>query len=221
MITVMTMLRTKVELTDAVIEANATEIKRQSSVDAPVEERVFNRVVDSTQKAIDYPRGSLELDLIGQFQCRDVSAGMSAADVGGLDLAMGLTHIVESAYPILCLQNVIIDPPEGAKLCKRMSLLRKLDGVSSEQFQQEWFGLHAQLVKRLPLVKGYRQNLVIDGPRDEAGNLIVDGVVELWFDDDAAIESTFASLGAATLMTHAREFIGEISTFLVDPMKFG
>lgn len=221
MITVMTLLRTKVELTDAVIEANTTEIKRQANVSAPVEERVFNRIVDSTQKAIDYPRGTIELDVIGQFQCRDVSAGMSAADAGGLDLAMGLTHIMESAHPILCLQNTIIAPPSGAKLCKRMSLLRKREDVTSEQFQEEWFGLHAQLVKRLPLIKGYRQNLVIDGARDEAGNMMVDGVVELWFEDVAAIESTFASPSATTLMTHAREFIGEISTFMVDPMALG
>jgi hypothetical protein len=44
----------------------------------------------------------------------------------------------------------------------------------------------------------------------------VDGIVELWFRDAEDLESGFRSACGKTLMTHAEEFIAEISTFLVD-----
>ncbi len=46
--------------------------------------------------------------------------------------------------------------------------------------------------------------------------LPIDGIVKLWFDDVAALDATFLSLPGATLMTHALEFIDEITTFLVE-----
>jgi len=40
--------------------------------------------------------------------------------------------------------------------------------------------------------------------------------VELWFRDAEELESGFGSSSGNTLMTHAEEFIAEISTFLVE-----
>jgi hypothetical protein len=49
--------------------------------------------------------------------------------------------------------------------------------------------------------------------------MMVDGMVELWFPDTETIEAAFRSDVGITTMTHAKEFIAEISTFLVEPTE--
>jgi EthD domain len=209
MLAVMTLIKSHAELTSEFV---AECIGSQKSVDtASVQGRVFNRVIDRTQRGIDYARGATELDAIGQIFCADVTSGSqsSAVDIPG--------DCIAKSHTIICLQNTVIPVPASRTGLKRMSILRKRPDVTSEDFQNEWFRLHAVLVKRLPGVEGYRQNLVLDGPRDADGHLLVDGIVELWLPDQAAIEANFRSGAGITLMTHAKEFIGEISTFLVHP----
>jgi len=76
------------------------------------------------------------------------------------------------------------------------------------------------LLKRMS-IKGYTQNLVIDrnlgrGKPATYDQLPVDGSVELWFADVESLDAAFASDAGRTLITHASEFISEISTFLVE-----
>jgi uncharacterized protein (TIGR02118 family) len=102
-----------------------------------------------------------------------------------------------------------------------MSTLKRRPGVSAEKFQREWFDVHSELVKRLPEVKGYTQNLIFDRSHGRGRPITydefsVDGIVELWFRDAEDLASGFGSPSGTTLMTHAEEFIAEISTFLVD-----
>lgn len=219
MISVMALIRTATDLNQTLVqETLAASSPRRTAGDGIVG-RVFNRVTDSTQRGFDYARPSIELDAIAQFFCRDISSGMSGAASGGLELAMGVPgHIIEEMHPILCLQNTVIPAPAPGTALKRMSTLRKRPDVSTEEFQDQWFELHAILVKRLPGIAGYRQNLVLDGPRDAKGDMLVDGMVELWFPDTTAIETAFRSDAGVTTMTHAKEFIAEIATFLVDPI---
>jgi hypothetical protein len=46
--------------------------------------------------------------------------------------------------------------------------------------------------------------------------LPIDGIVELWFTDIDSLNAGFTSDAGKTLMTHASEFLAEISTFLVE-----
>ena len=76
-------------------------------------------------------------------------------------------------------------------------------------------------ISRLPQVKGYTQNLIFDrahgrGKPAKYDELAIDGIVELWFADVDSLNAGFASDAGKTLMTHATEFIAEISTFLVE-----
>jgi len=110
---------------------------------------------------------------------------------------------------------------KGERLIKRMSTLKRRPDVSAEKFQREWFDVHSELVKRLPEVKGYTQNLIFDRSHGRGRPITydefpVDGIVELWFRDADDLESGFRSASGKTLMTHAEEFIAEISTFLVE-----
>jgi hypothetical protein len=73
----------------------------------------------------------------------------------------------------------------------------------------------------LPEVKAYTQNLIFDrahgrGRPATYDELPIDGIVELWFSDRESLDAGFGSAAGKTLMTHASEFIAEISTFLVE-----
>lgn len=220
MISVMALIRTAREISEASVKEGLESLGPPSATQATILGQVFNRITDRSQRGIDYARGGDDLDAIAQFFCPDISSGMTAAASGELDLAMGVPgHIIEEMNPVLCLQNTVITKPADTTAVKRMSILRKRPDVSDEAFQDQWFNLHAILVRRLPGILGYRQNLVLDGPRDAEGNRMVDGMVELWFPDSDTIEQAFRSDIGITTMTHAREFIAEISTFLVDPVE--
>lgn len=217
MITVMTLLHTKVAITDQVLAANSVEIRRQAQSDAPVTERVFNHVIGLPQSIANLPLCDIVPDAIGQFHCRDLSAGLTAADAGGLDLSMGLGHIVESTYPVVCLQNEVLPPPPAAA-GKQMILLRKQPQLSSEVFQEQCFNVQALLLKRLPALLGCRQHLVIDGPRNEADQMIVDGVMELWLEPGMILNDVYQSAPGLTAVAHANEFIAAVSAFSVNPL---
>lgn len=219
MISVMALIQTATELQASVVQDNERAMRMGAGGLSGVQARVFNRVIDSSQRGIDYARGDFEFDALTQFEFPDISSSMTAAASGGFNLTMGLPGpLVSEVQSIVCLKNTVIEPPKGPGALKRMSILRKRPDVSSQAFQAEWFGLHALLAPRLPGVVGYRQNLVIDGPRNADGHMLVDGMVELWFPDEPSIDAAFASGAGKTLMMHAQEFIAEISTFLVEPI---
>jgi uncharacterized protein (TIGR02118 family) len=184
---------------------------------------VQNLVVDRSQKGIDYERGAIEVDGLAQLTFPTIAEtrDMAAPEVLAA-LQADENEFLSSLSILTAIQNTVITPPRSGKFVKRMSFLRKLPGVSNEEFQRQWFEMHAIFVRRLPGIMGYRQNLVIDrqGDRFDGNNLHdanhVNGVVELWFESTDAIETAFRSPIGITTMTHAREFIGEISTYMVE-----
>ena len=179
----------------------------------------LNVVVDRTQKAINHARGPVEIDCISQFVFANLSQGLAAAGANGFEIALGVEEAnITDIRVVTALQNTVVAPPTTTGALKRMSLLRKRADVSSQEFQDQWLNMHAVLVKRLPGVLGYRQNLVLDGA-DANTAIGVDGVVELWFENAEAVENAFRSERGHTLMAHAKEFIAEITTFLVMPVE--
>jgi uncharacterized protein (TIGR02118 family) len=218
MICVMSLIQTATDITEKTVALNHDAMV--ASVSPEVTGAVFNLVTQKVQRGISYELSDIELDAIGQFFFPDISSSMSAASLGGFNLSMGLPGpLVADLNTILCVQNTVIAPPSHEPCVKRMSVLRKHPEVSTEEFQDHLFSVHAILAKRLNGVMGYRQNLVIDGPRNQEGHFMVDGMIELWFQDEDAITHAFQAGQGHTLMAHAREFISEISTFMVDPER--
>lgn len=218
MICLMSLIQAATYITESTVAANRDAMV--SSVSPDVAGAVFNHITEKVQSDISFDSSDIELDAICQFFFPDLSSSMSAASSGGFNLSMGLPGpLVADLNTILCLQNTIIAPPDRTPCVKRMSILRKRPAVSSEEFQDQWFTLHANLAKRLNGVMGYRQNLVIDGPRNQEGHFMVDGMVEFWFQNEEAIIHAFQDRQGHTLMAHACEFISEISTFLVSPER--
>lgn len=181
-----------------------------------------NHVVDREQRGISYARGSHDFDGISELWFDDLpsmSAAFSGERVPGLgadeDLFIGDLKVITA------IQHVVVPTPAGTPLLKRMSTLKRRPDVSAEDFKREWFDIHSFLVRRLPQVKGYTQNLIFDrshgrGRPASYDELPIDGIVELWFEDLDSLGAAFASDAGRTLMTHATEFISEISTFLVE-----
>ncbi|MBK7654470.1 MAG: EthD family reductase [Burkholderiaceae bacterium] len=186
-------------------------------------EYVQNHVIDSEQRGISFKRGPEHLDGLSQLTFDSLQSMRSAiaTEVGPAliedeNLFIGRLRIV-TVEP-----HVVIAPPAPGKTLKRMSLLRRREDVTPEVFAYEWQAVHGPLVRQLPGVLGYRQNLIV-GRQSPKGvdvgyeGLPIDGIVELWFSDTDAINAAFGSPIGIETMAHAATFIGEITTFLVDP----
>jgi uncharacterized protein (TIGR02118 family) len=73
---------------------------------------------------------------------------------------------------------------------KRVSLVRRHPELSREAFLEHWMGAHAEIVKRLPGVRGLRFGAVEEWTPTEAA---WDGVGEVWFDSVEAARAAFAA----------------------------
>src|SRR3974390_41673 len=122
-----------------------------------------NLVVDAGQRGIDYPRGPVSMDAISELWFDDEESIQRAIHSDVMQsVAADEANLIGDIQVITALQHVVIPPPSGASLVKRSSTIRRHDDVSPEAFRREWFEVHAMLVKRLPQVKGYTQNLILD-----------------------------------------------------------
>lgn len=86
---------------------------------------------------------------------------------------------------------------EDGGMIVRMGLLRKLPRLSTTDFRRHWREVHGPLAARMPGLRAYHQNHIIDKTQlaiDHArGGWDLDGFSELWFDDAAAMERAIAS----------------------------
>lgn len=117
--------------------------------------------------------------------------------------------------------NVPITPARGAVqggFRRWMLLARKAE--THEQFRDAWFGRHASLVKELPKVDGYLQNIVTarydaKGLAVDYAALPIDGVAQLCFADEQAMNASYASDARLPLRDDGRALLGRITTLLV------
>jgi len=184
-----------------------------------------NHIVDRSQRGITYARDGLDFDGFSELWFDDVPAMQAAfASDEVKALAADEDRFISDLKLISAVQHVVIPTPTDVPLIKRMTTLKRRPDVSAEKFQEEWFDVHSVLVKRLPQVKGYTQNLIFDrshgrGKPATYNELPIDGIVELWFTDTDELNQGFGSDAGKTLMTHATEFIAAMSTFLVETHK--
>lgn len=78
---------------------------------------------------------------------------------------------------------------------KRVTLLAKRDGMSASDFRSYWAGPHGKLALEMDGVSRYIQNRVdkVLWSRFAVPAFSVDGIVELWFDDEEAMRRAQAS----------------------------
>jgi uncharacterized protein (TIGR02118 family) len=99
-------------------------------------------------------------------------------------------------------------------MIKRVSLVRRREGMSREEFLAHWMGPHAEIVRRLPGVRGLRFGVVQQWSPEEAA---WDGVGEVWFD---SVESALVAFAAephhSRLVADRQLFLGEAQWCFVE-----
>ncbi len=72
----------------------------------------------------------------------------------------------------------------------RCGLAKKNDNLTDEQFAEHWLNVHGPLAAEMKNLRAYKQNLVIDREHRHpigGGNIDIDGLSELHFDDFTAM----------------------------------
>jgi uncharacterized protein (TIGR02118 family) len=103
---------------------------------------------------------------------------------------------------------------EGAAVIKRVSLVRRKEGMGREEFLAHWMGPHAEIVRKLPGVRGLRFGVVAQWSPEEAS---WDGVGEVWFDSIEAANAAFTAEPHCSLLIADRQsFLGEVQSCFVE-----
>jgi uncharacterized protein (TIGR02118 family) len=106
-------------------------------------------------------------------------------------------------------------------MIKTIGLLTRKDGWSHEQFMKHWVEVHAPLAHAVPGLRRYVQNHIRDvrARADIAETAIeIDGVAELWFDDQRSLEAAARSAEMKALQADGAKFIGRIKSYVVEEM---
>ncbi len=99
-------------------------------------------------------------------------------------------------------------------MIKRISFIRRRDGMTREAFFAHWTGRHAEIVRQIPGLRGLRFSRVDRCVPEEAG---WDGVGETWFDTIPDADRAFATEPFAALLAEDRKkFIGSAHSCYVE-----
>lgn len=181
-----------------------------------------NHIVDSVQRGIEYQRTSHEVDGFSQLWFESTESMQQSINPEVLEiLDEDEKQFIGQLSLITVKPNIIVPVTSGKSLIKRMSILKRRPDIDSQTFKQEWADVHAEYVKKLPGIQGYIQNHIIDSSikRKSSVELVdaqIDGIVEMWFEDIETLEQAFQSEAGEKCMEHAKTFISEISTYLVE-----
>ncbi|MBB3139874.1 EthD domain-containing protein [Halomonas organivorans] len=185
-------------------------------------------VVDKEQFGISHARGAgWDLDGFSELHFDDLQAMLDAVsgDIFAPTLA-DETEFLEDVRLVACEKHEVVPVNLGeGPYIKRMTLLKRLPGISPEEFRHEWLVNHANFVRQWPNVLGYRQNLVVDryhGSRTESASyeaVPVDGIVEFWFRSKEEAAELYASDIVARTQEHAKVFLDTITPYFVETRK--
>ena len=114
-----------------------------------------------------------------------------------------------------------INPNRGETpiMIKTVGLLTRKGGWTHERFMKHWVEIHAPLALAVPGLRRYVQNH-IQAERTRADvtetKVEIDGVAELWFDDQAALEAAERTPEMKALHADGAKFIGRIKSYVVE-----
>ncbi|GKY87090.1 EthD domain-containing protein [Sinisalibacter aestuarii] len=109
-------------------------------------------------------------------------------------------------------------------MLKRITLLARRDDLTFDEFSNHWFTVHGDIVKDMPMVHGYIQNPIkarLLTALNAENPFSFDGIVELWFKDQAAQDVAFAADAAKLLPKDELNFIRGITIFPVTEDRSG
>jgi len=102
---------------------------------------------------------------------------------------------------------------------KVVGLLTRRPEFTHEQFVRHWLEIHGPLARAVPGIRRYVQSHVV-GTRTRSDipetNVEIDGIAELWYDDQAALARAAASAEMKRLTDDGALFIGRIKSFVIE-----
>lgn len=104
-------------------------------------------------------------------------------------------------------------------MIKTVGLLSRKTGWTHEQFVAHWVDVHAPLAHAVPGLRRYVQNHIRGERRRadiETTDVEIDGIAELWFDDQTAFEAAAKSPEMQALHADGAIFIGRIKSYVVE-----
>ncbi|MBV8826351.1 MAG: EthD family reductase [Bradyrhizobiaceae bacterium] len=105
-------------------------------------------------------------------------------------------------------------------MIKTVSLLVRKDGSSHGDFMKHWREIHGPLAYACPGVARYVQTEVKSSSFRSDGvdalDVAVDGIAELWFEDQAALDLFSASPATRRLREDGTTFIGRQISFTTE-----
>ena len=104
-------------------------------------------------------------------------------------------------------------------MIKTIGLLTRKSGATHEQFMKHWVEAHAPLAHKVPGLRRYVQNHIVGERRRadiEETAVEVDGIAELWFDDQAALEAASRTPEMKALHADGALFLGRIKSYTVE-----
>jgi uncharacterized protein (TIGR02118 family) len=102
---------------------------------------------------------------------------------------------------------------------KRVSLLSRKPGISHEEFVKHWVEIHAPLAYACPGISRYTVTIVKSSStrKDVAAlDVAIDGIAEMWFKDQAAMDLFQASPATRKLRDDGATFIGNEIDFVAE-----
>jgi uncharacterized protein (TIGR02118 family) len=104
-------------------------------------------------------------------------------------------------------------------MIKMVGLLTRKEGITHEEFVRHWYDIHGPLALAVPGIRRYVQSH-ITGTRTRPDipetDVQVDGIAELWYDDQETAQRAGASPEMKALTDDGALFIGQIKTFVIE-----
>ena len=104
-------------------------------------------------------------------------------------------------------------------MIKSLTLLTRKAGLTHEEFMRHWVEIHAPLARKVPGIRRYVQTHLLEErkrPDIPSSGVEIDGVAELWYDDQEAMRRAIASPEGRTLYADGALFIGRVKTYTTE-----
>src|SRR5258707_4656038 len=104
-------------------------------------------------------------------------------------------------------------------MIKTVGLLTRKDGFTHAQFMRHWVDVHGPLALAVPGLRRYVQNHIRAErarPDIPETQVEIDGIAELWFDDQTALEAAARSPEMKALQADGAQIIRRIHSYVVE-----
>jgi uncharacterized protein (TIGR02118 family) len=120
---------------------------------------------------------------------------------------------------VIAEERVIVDGDTSPSMVKALVIATRREGLSIEEFQQQWYEDHGAIAASLTGFNRYVQNHAIieiyDEPNRVGRAITHDGWAEFWFDDLEALHGAMNSPGWEQLREHGRTMFGPPTTVII------